>query len=319
MKNRILSIALLLTIGLIVISCSQSSENRSSVNKSKESSVIKSENALQKADEISLNASAPNEPMQEENMTSSAAVVSKIDTIRKFIRTAELNFKVKDVYKATHKIEDLTKDFGGFVTESNLNNDIINTSTKSVSADSSVLITEYVLKTKLELRVPQNQLDSFLRSLTPLVEFINKRVVSANDIHIDLLKSQLEQLRNQSFVEETNNIKTKGISTRLATLQAQASSDAAKIDKLMILDKVEFSTVSIEIYQQSEVRYEMIANNYSNRYDPGFGTRVWSSVKTGFIVIQELFLFAIKFWGIILLGFCIYFFAMFIHKKFKRK
>jgi hypothetical protein len=311
---------LFLFLGVMVISCSQSHDSKRVALKNEKSSTEK-DSPTMAADSIASN--EMNKMVEEsptpDQMTSSAAVVTKIDSLRKFIRTAELNFKVKNVYKATHQIEDLTKSFGGFTTKSSLNNEIIRSQTKSISSDSSVEITEFVIKSNIEVRIPQNNLDTFLRSLTPLVVFINSRNVTANDIHLELLKSQLEQLRNQQFATETNEQKTKGITSRLAALEAQAAADAAKIDRLIMLDKVQYSTVSIDIYQQSEIRYEVIANHDSNRYEPSFWTRFVDSLRIGFVAIKELFLFAVKLWGVLLIGLSVLLLTLYFYKRGKAK
>jgi len=314
MKRLFWNIVLVITVGLFVISCGQSKEE-----KGKNPFLSKTEKADKKMDVLAeQTAAADSTSIQSSDMSSGAAVVNHYDTLRKFIRTADLNFKVKNVYNATHKIEDLTKSFGGFVTESALSNDIRSANTKEISNDSSVVISEYSITSNLTLRVPQNNLDTFLRSLTPLVEFINKRIVTANDIHIDILKTQLEQLRNQNFADETSQIKIKSTNTRLAALRAQADADAAKIDRLIMLDQIEFSTVNISIYQDSQIRYDMIANRDTKRFEPSFGYRLMESLKIGFVIIEELFLFAIKLWGLVVFGFGVYFLAMFIYRKTKK-
>jgi hypothetical protein len=312
MKRTFWNIAVVITISLFAFSCGQSSDK----NKARLSE-ISSHQDKDKAMEAEASP-ATADSIQSSDMSSGAAVVNHYDTLRKFIRTADLNFKVKNVYNATHKIEDLTKSFGGFVTESALNNDIRSANTKEISNDSSVVISEYTITSNLTLRVPQNNLDTFLRSLTPLVEFINKRIVTANDIHIDILKTQLEQLRNQNFADETSQIKTKSTNTRLAALRAQADADAAKIDRLIMLDQIEFSTVNISIYQDSQIRYDMIANRDTKRFEPSFGYRLMESLKIGFVIIEELFLFAIKLWGLVVFGFGIFFLVMFIYRKTKK-
>ena len=48
-----------------------------------------------------------------DDMSSSAAVEDK-NSKRKFIRTADTRFKVKDVAHSTYKIENVTKNCGGF-------------------------------------------------------------------------------------------------------------------------------------------------------------------------------------------------------------
>ncbi len=314
MKRAFWNIVLVISVGILVISCGQNKEE-----KGKNPFLSKTEIAEKKIDTLAEQTAATDSTsIQSNDMTSGAAVVNHYDTLRKFIRTADLNFKVKNVYNATHKIEDLTKSFGGFVTESALSNDIQSINTKEISNDSSVVISEYVITSALTLRMPQNNLDTFLRSLTPLVEFINKRIVTANDIHIDMLKTQLEQLRNQNFADETSEIKTKSTNTRLAALHAQADADAAKIDRLIMLDQIEYSTVNISIYQDFQIRYDMIANRDTKRFEPSFGYRLMESLKIGFVIIEELFLFAIKLWGLVVFGFGIYFLAMFIYRKTKK-
>src|SRR5689334_4249350 len=53
-------------------------------------------------------------------VSSSAAVESLKDSARKFIRTSDMKFRVKDVAKATYQIEDITRSFNGFVTYTHL-------------------------------------------------------------------------------------------------------------------------------------------------------------------------------------------------------
>src|SRR5665811_203108 len=56
-------------------------------------------------------------------ISSTAAAVSK-DTTRKFIRTADLRYRVKDALKATLALENITADFDGFVTYTHLTSNI---------------------------------------------------------------------------------------------------------------------------------------------------------------------------------------------------
>ncbi len=320
--KKIIRITLLsLFIGAILISCSQKSENSSREEKK---SAIKSE---MNAESTEINKS-PNKPMlskeeasnatMEQVMTTSAAKVTGIDSLRKFIRKAELEFKVDNVLNSTHKIEDLTINFGGFVTNSSLINEINNTQTKKVSSDSSLVIVEYTVKCNITSRIPKAKLDSFLRSLAPMIQFINKRIVTAEDIQLSILESDLARLRNQNFADETQATSNKGLSSRRAALEAQADADAARIDKLRMLDKVEYSTVDIVIYQNKEVKYEMIACENYDKYEPTFGARMWTSIKKGFYIIQELLFFAMNFWGVILFGFIVYFASTRAYKRFKK-
>lgn len=315
MKKTLSIVVFTLIVSFIFVSCGQSDKKKEN---SKSPETLKKEIALDKEAEESVSMDSIASP-KEEIMTSTAAKVSGVDSLRKFVRTAELEFKVANVFKSTHKIEDLTKSFGGFTTISNLNSEIKNSHTYSISQDSSVEITEFVVKANLTVRVPKANLDTFLRSIAPMIVFINKRNVSAHDIQLDILESELAQLRNQTFVEETKAAPVNSTNGRVAALSAQADADAAKIERLMMLDKVEYSTVTIDIYQNSEVRYEKNANQNKDLFTPGFGERLWSSIKVGFIIIEELFLFFVKMWGLIVVGLIIFIATRFIIKRYKKK
>ncbi len=303
---------LALILGIFVISCGKRDQSENTANNSAPSA--ESTNTLKKTatskDNVDETISL------QEKLTSKAAKISDLDSIRKFIRKADLEFKVAHVFNATQEIENITTDNGGFIINSTLSNDISNTQTKKVSSDSSVVITEFTVKSNITAKIPKAKLDTFLRSLAPMVVFINKREVTATDIHINMLESELTRLRNQTFADDTEP--AKGIVSRRVALEAQGAADAAMIDKLMMLDNVEFSTVNINIYQNKEVRYEMVANENYEKYEPNFGTKLWTSVKTGFYVIEQLFLFAVNLWGVILFGFIVYFASTRIYRRFKK-
>ncbi|OYX82606.1 MAG: hypothetical protein B7Y83_14200, partial [Flavobacteriales bacterium 32-34-25] len=68
---------------------------------------------------------------------SSSAAVEKKDSTRKFVRTADLKFKVKSVPQTTYAIENITNKFGGFVTFTNLQSNIIDQYETKISQDST--------------------------------------------------------------------------------------------------------------------------------------------------------------------------------------
>jgi hypothetical protein len=78
-------------------------------------------------------------------ISSSAAVENNKDSTRRFIRTADLKFKVKSVINSTYDIENITNLQGGFVTYTNLTSTINNITNTAVSADSSLETTYYTV------------------------------------------------------------------------------------------------------------------------------------------------------------------------------
>lgn len=314
MKNMKNQIKLILVVFIIILasSCGKSIQTKDT-NNSEKSSSLKSE----VANEESVVAS-DSSVSTADIISSKAAKLSKIDSVRKFIRTAEIEFQVSNVFQSTQEIEQLATNMGGFVTNSNLQNEIINSKTKEISDDSSIIIKEYIVKSSLTIRIPREKMDSFLISLSPMVLFIHKRNVTSEDVHLSHLSMELEQLRNQNFANETQQINSKGLENRQASLEAQAKADEAKINQMVMMDKVMYSTINISIYEHSKVKYEKFENLNEDQFEPSFGTRFIHSLKIGLIVLEEIFLLAIKLWGIIAMGLMIYFLAMFIYRKTKK-
>jgi hypothetical protein len=130
-----------------------------------------------------------------DEMTSSTAVEDK-NSNRKFIRTADARFKVKDVALSTYKIENVTKNCGGFVTLSELRSSVTENDETQVSQDSLLKTTRYEVNNTMALRVPNVKLDTLLRSLAKEVQFLDYRVIKADDVNLQLLANELSQKRN---------------------------------------------------------------------------------------------------------------------------
>ena len=85
-----------------------------------------------------------------------------------FIRTANVKFRVENVAKATHQIEAVITQQGGFVTYTKLNSQKDDTQAVAISADSLLETTRYTVSNTMTLRVPNASLDTTLRALTGL-------------------------------------------------------------------------------------------------------------------------------------------------------
>ena len=87
----------------------------------------------------------------EKNFVTGAAAVGRFDSIKKFIRTAELRFQVENVVKNTLEIEKIATNNGGFIAESNLENELGFQKTVPISRDSAIETTEIGLKSNITL------------------------------------------------------------------------------------------------------------------------------------------------------------------------
>ncbi len=263
----------------------------------------------------------------EDRGSSSAAVVDKKDTTHKFIRTAELKFKVKDVIRTTYKIEDITKSFDGFVIYTKLNSDITNKITLPISADSSLETTFFVVENSMTIRVPNTQLDTTLKTIAKLIDFLDYRIIKADDVGIQLLSNQLTQVRVKKHGERlTNAIDNRGKKLNETTfaeenlLNKEEQSDNAKIANLQLNDQIDFSTINLFIYQRTDIKREVVSN-YKNIdvYEPGLGNKMKESLKFGWNILEALLLFLLKIWPIIIISIILYYVLKRVNDRMKKK
>ena len=91
-------------------------------------------------------------------VVSSSSAVEPKNSSRKFIRTADIKFKVKNVAKSTYAIEDATTKFGGFVTYTNLQSNASEKEETKVSQDSTLITTKYAVTNDITIRVPNTNM-----------------------------------------------------------------------------------------------------------------------------------------------------------------
>lgn len=256
-------------------------------------------------------------------ISSSAAVENGKDTTRRFIRTAELKFKVKSVIKSTYDIENITNRQGGFVTYTNLTSNINNVTTTAVSADSSLETTYYTVTNSITLRVPNTKLDTTLKEISNNIDYLDFRIIKAEDVALQILSNNLTQKRSAKNEERlANAIDNKGKKLNETTiaeevlLSKQEQSDNAKISNLSLTDQIKFSTINLSIYQRQTIKRELISNDKNiDAYEPSFGTKLLDALKYGWDILETFIVFLTKLWGLFLFAIVVYF----IYKKYGHK
>ena len=257
------------------------------------------------------------------SVVSSSAAVENKNSNRKFVRTADVKFKVKNVAKSTYAIEDATTKFGGFVTYTNLQSNIHSEDRTKVSQDSTLVTTKYKVDNNITIRVPNTKMDTVIKTIAKQIHFLNYRIIKADDVSLQMLSNELAQKRSNSSEKRlANAIDSKGkklnqVVDAEATLDAKKEqNDASKLQNLSLQDQVNFSTLTLNIYQDESTKQEMVANEKSiNAYRPNIGLQIWDSVKTGWFMLEHIISFVVVLWPFALIGFL----GFLGYKKFLKK
>lgn len=240
-------------------------------------------------------------------LTSSAATYT--DAQRKFIRTAQANFRVKDVYEAALAIEDAVAAQGGFVTGNEITADVQDVTRQSIGGGKLVELAEYTVRGELTVRVPSDKTQPFLRSIAKYMEFLDRRSFAAADAQFELLRQQLAYQRNQEAQQELGQAKDEGgklgqkAEVISARNDAKSGRDQALIAQKEFQDRVEFATLNLSLYQLPKLRRTEMTDMRAAVRDngPGFFSRLGDSLHTGWLVLLQIVVVLAGLWPLWLL------------------
>lgn len=248
-------------------------------------------------------------------ISSSAAQITGADSNHSFIRTADIKFKVKDVKQATFQIEDVISKHKGYITYTNLSSTVSYQNKTQVSEDSLKESTYYHVDNSITIRVPNTQLDSVLRELAPFMDFLDHRTIKADNVKFTLLANQLAEKRFNHHKERyAEAVDKKGKKLKEIAnaendlLEKQELADDGQIGTMELLDRVNYSTVTLYIYQPETMKQVLVASEkVIPPYKPSFVKRLGESFVNGWIIFEGIILFFVQIWGIIVLGILLYF------------
>ncbi|CAN5233501.1 DUF4349 domain-containing protein [soil metagenome] len=243
-------------------------------------------------------------------MQSSAARPTKLDSTHRFIRTANMRFRVRNVASVSYRIEDLAVKFGGYIADTKLESQLQSNEEKPVSEDSTLQTMRFMVTNSITIRVPVENLDTILKSFVPFIDYLDFRNVNTNDITLDLLANKLAQARiakfNQRLAFSIDNKSGKLNDVQDAEqsmLNQQENSDNALIENLRKDDQVKYSTITLYLYQPQTIRQELIAREKNiAAYEPCLGNKLGSALSAGWYALRMIIIIIVSLWPLWLIG-----------------
>lgn len=254
-------------------------------------------------------ASAGGAPQVETGTTVDAAQVSSSaatyeDGRRKFIRNAQARFRVKDVYASALAIEDVAAQQGGFVVGNEISAQTLDVRRHAAGEGKLIELAEYTVQGTLTVRVPSDKTQLFLRAIATQMAFLDQRGFSAADAQFQMLRQQLAAQREQLSQLELGQAVQSGdrldrkADAILARGSARLQRDEALIQEKEFQDKVDFSTITLSLYQGSKIRQtEMVdVDAVFEQHGPGFFTRLLDALRVGWYGLLDVLLGLLYVW-----------------------
>lgn len=229
---------------------------------------------------------------------------------KQFIKTADVNMEVKDVYNATIAIEKSVQELGGFVTKSNLQSNVISENTYNTSDEEAMLVKKYQTENTMQVRIPTEKLGELLTAINTNKLFLNSRSINAEDVTANIKYSELEGKRNQKTSENISKLKTNKDKVNMDDGN-MSEGNAQKLASMNMADNLKYSTIDIYI-KEPQLRIAEIAvtntTSIDNKYRYNFIYDAKDGFVYGFYLIQRIIVALINIWPILLIAAAIIYF-----------
>ncbi|MBO9693241.1 DUF4349 domain-containing protein [Chryseobacterium sp.] len=243
--------------------------------------------------------------------TTAAVVSDSISSVasmkvkdKQFIKTGDVSMEVKDVYNATIAIEKSVQELGGFVTNSNLQSNVVSESTYNTSNEEAMLVKKYQTENTMQVRIPTEKLDDLLIAINANKLFLNSRSINAEDVTANIKYSELEGKRNQKTAENISKLKTNKDKVTLDN-ENMSEGNLQKLQSMNMTDDLKYSTVDIYI-KEPQLRIAEIAvtntTSIDNKYKYNFIYDAKDGFIYGFYLIQRIIVALINIWPILLIA-----------------
>ena len=341
MKN-ILLLATILFLGACSSKYDKSEENAAPYEDSKEktesSQVLKSEMNEQPSMDESSVVDQTKKVNRERSTTQTSNFRNKTpesltDTLylnsvrlsKKFIKTADLRFKVNNVEKTTAYVESLALKLGGYIHKSHIKSNYVSSRNIEISSDTIMDVLEYYVDNNMIIRVPNIYFDSVLTEIGELHIYLDHREVNTKDVSTTFLKNKLKEEKRTEYekrIQKAVDIAPRKLDDIVeAERQASELADMAidkKIANYELQDEIDFSTISLNFYQSNSIYKEYVQNTILTEFQPNFWQKAWKAIKTGWKVILEIIVGLLYIWPLYILAIIVYYGIRYFNKRTKK-
>lgn len=231
---------------------------------------------------------------------------SSADSGRKFVRKADLKFRVKDIIRATFAIEQIAHNQQGYIAHANLTSTVTATDTRAAGPDSVLELSAVNSANTMVIRVPNSNLDSTLNQIAEFVSFLDYRIIQSDDVGLQIMGNALLKKRSgkstarlEHLVETRGRKLSESVSADDAIVSRSQQDDQAMLANLALEDQVRYSTIQLNMYQRETVQREVLANNMIfSKYTPGFSQELNNAFDTGLSFLQGLTVWIVRLWGV---------------------
>jgi hypothetical protein len=233
----------------------------------------------------------------------------------KIIKTADMRFRVKNVQNTKEQLSQTIKAQGGTVAEFSIESIIQETQKVKQSVDSLKEITSYRTEGYLVANVPAEKLDDFTNTVAKMAVFVDNQSLKLDDQSLAYLGNRIKAGNRIEAANQMNKVAGKKSTSVETSLNIKDDYVDRKLQNLSIDNRVKYSTITLQFYQDNTIKTTVVANDDIYDYKPAFGNRLWMGIINGWTIFKELIIGLANIWALILTGVAIFFLIRYFIRK----
>ncbi len=232
----------------------------------------------------------------------------------KLVKTAGIDFKVKDVMQTVKAVSVLANGFGGIIHYQNTTAHEEGQKELRLSTDSLLLITAFSPQAEITARIPSANLEAFLFDVPGLGYHTGSSRLQVDDRSLLYRQNVLRQKARDEVLARAPLVAGKSAATK-QLLDIKDQQTDQQIANRQINADVAYSTVNLRLYQNPVVRREVVADTDMNRYALPFVQRLTQALAGGWQLFLNLLIAFAYLWMFLLAGVAVYFGYRFWQRK----
>lgn len=222
---------------------------------------------------------------------------------KKFIKKVNIKLETENAYHTSIAIEKKVKEWGGFITLSDFNNNFISEDRYLLSDQKEILIRKYEATNKSQIKIPTIHLEKFLDYLNEQEIFLHYRNITAEDITANIKLAEIEQKRLNKTQKKLEHLKPTAENIK-DTDTTMLNKNLQEISSANLSDHIKYSTINIDI---QEIQPRITKIEMENRRQNYFKYQIKDALISGIDLFQKILIGIVNLWVLILMGGIIYY------------
>lgn len=244
---------------------------------------------------------------------SRAPVNEVIPSAPKFVKTADIRFKVKNVQQTSERITTLATSLNGKVIHQVISSTTGNSVDIAQANDSLVRVTILNTTAEMAVRIPPENMESFLVKVAQFGIYVNNSRMDVTDKSLDYLSTKLKLQNRRELIAQ--QLHDSGPKTADELLTFKDNIIDQQMGNRRIEDSVRNSTVTLNFFASNIVSKETIANDNLSAYNPPIFKRLGMSIENGWAVFMDVVIVLTNLWIFVPVGFAVWLLIKYYRKK----